>query len=321
MSLKTAAVNIPLGGAKGGVRVDPKMLNLKELEELSRKYVQKLAPHIGPNKDIPAPDVNTDPRIIDWMVDEYSRISGDTTRGSFTGKSIDGGGSEGRDAATGRGGVIVLSEYLRLKGMSGKKVSYAIQGFGNVGSFFGLVAAKEQKNWRMLAATDSSGGIYEKNSLWPSELEDFKKSGGRLRDYGIGQKINNDELVSANVDVLVLAALGSVVNESNAHLVKAKIVLELANGPVDDKAHKLLEARGVIVIPDILANAGGVIVSYLEWLQNLNQEHWTINKVNKQLNSLLKEAVINIFDRSVSSKMNIKEAALAVAMERILMAR
>ncbi|MEI7631732.1 MAG: Glu/Leu/Phe/Val dehydrogenase [bacterium] len=321
MSLKTAAVNIPLGGAKGGVRVDPKMLSLEELEELSRKYVQKLAPHIGPNKDIPAPDVNTDPRIIDWMVDEYSRISGDTTRGSFTGKSIAGGGSEGRDAATGRGGVIVLSEYLRLKGKSDKKISYAIQGFGNVGSFFGLVAAKEQKNWRLLAATDSSGGIYEKNSLWPSELEDFKKSGGRLRDYGIGQKINNDELVAADVDVLVLAALGNVVNVSNAHLVKAKIILELANGPVDDKAHKLLEARGVIVIPDILANAGGVIVSYLEWLQNLNQEHWTKNKVNKQLNSLLKEAVINIFDRSVSSKMNIKEAALAVAMERILMAR
>ena len=321
MSLKTAAVNIPLGGAKGGVRVDPKMLSLEELEELSRKYVQKLAPHIGPNKDIPAPDVNTDPRIIDWMVDEYSRISGDTTRGSFTGKSIAGGGSEGRDAATGRGGVIVLSEYLRLKGKSDKKISYAIQGFGNVGSFFGLVAAKEQKNWRLLAATDSSGGIYEKNSLWPSELEDFKKSGGRLRDYGIGQKINNDELVAADVDVLVLAALGNVVNVSNAHLVKAKIILELANGPVDDKAHKLLEARGVIVIPDILANAGGVIVSYLEWLQNLNQEHWTKNKVNKQLNSLLKEAVINIFDRSVSSKMNIKEAALAVAMERILIAR
>ena len=321
MSLKTAAVNIPLGGGKGGVQVNPKMLSLEELEELSRKYVQKLAPHIGPDKDVPAPDVNTDPRIIDWMVDEYSKITGDKTRGSFTGKSIAGGGSEGRDAATGRGGVIVLAELLKHMGLSGKKISYGIQGFGNVGSFFGLVAAKEQKKWRMLAATDSSGGIYEKNSLWPSELEDYKLAGKRLHSYGIGQKITNDELIAADVDVLVLAALGGVINKSNARTVKAKFVLELANGPVDDKAHKLLEARGIVVIPDILANAGGVIVSYLEWLQNLANEHWPVEKVNAQLNSLLKEAVANIHDRSVSKGLNLKEAALAVAIERLLAAR
>lgn len=321
MSLKTAAVNIPLGGGKGGVQVNPKMLSLKELEELSRKYVQKLAPHIGPNKDVPAPDVNTDPRIIDWMVNEYSKITGDTTRGSFTGKSIEGGGSEGRDAATGRGGVIVLAELLKHMGLSGKKISYGIQGFGNVGSFFGLIAAKEQKKWRMLAATDSSGGVYEKNSLWPPEIEDYKKAGKRLHAYGIGQKITNDELISADVDVLVLAALGGVINKTNAHTVRAKFVLELANGPVDDKAHKLLEARGIIVIPDILANAGGVIVSYLEWLQNLSGEHWSANKVNVQLNSLLKEAVANIYDRSLSQKLNLKEAALAIAIERLLAVR
>lgn len=321
MSLKTAAVNIPLGGGKGGIRVNPKMLSLKELEELSRKYVRILAPDIGPSKDIPAPDVNTDPRIIDWMVDEYSKITGDKTRGSFTGKSLDAGGSEGRDAATGNGGVIVLAELLRHMGMSGKKITYGIQGFGNVGSFFGLIAAKEQKKWHMVAATDSSGGIYEQNDLWPAELDDYKKTGKQLHGYGIGEKISNDELIAANVDVLVLAALGGVINKSNAHTVKAKFVLELANGPVDDKAHSLLETRGIIVIPDILANAGGVIVSYLEWLQNLAGEHWTAKRVNKQLNDLLKDAVATIYDRSVKDKMNLKEAALAVAMERLIEAR
>ena len=320
MSLKTAAVNIPLGGAKGGVTVDPKMLNVTELEELSRKYVKALAPHIGPKKDVPAPDVNTDPKIIDWMVDEYSHITGDKTRGSFTGKSIASGGSEGRDAATGRGGIIVLAELLKAKGLDNKKLTYAIQGFGNVGSFFGLVAAKDQPKWQMVAATDSSGGIYEKNGLWPAELEDFKKGGGRLHSYGVGQKITNEELIESDVDVLILAALGGVITKDNASKVKAKFVLELANGPVDDVAHKVLEKRGVTVVPDILANAGGVIVSYLEWLQNLAGEHWTETAVNKQLKSLLVDATANIYDRSINDKLNIKEAALAVAIERLLVA-
>ena len=320
MSLKTAAVNIPLGGGKGGVQVNPKMLSIKELEELSRKYVQHLAPHIGPNKDVPAPDVNTDPRIIDWMVDEYSKITGDTTRGSFTGKSIAGGGSEGRDAATGRGGVIVLAELLKKLGMADKKLTYAIQGFGNVGSFFGLVAAKDHPKWQMVAATDSSGGILEPNGLWPAELEDYKKGHGRLHDYTAGQRITNEELIESDVDVLILAALGGVINKGNASKIKAKFVLELANGPVDEVAHALLEKRGIIVVPDILANAGGVIVSYLEWLQNLAGEHWTEKVVNTKLNSLLVDAVATIYDASKTNNMNLKEAALSVAMQRLLAA-
>ena len=321
MSLKTAAVNIPLGGGKGGVQVNPKLLTVKELEELSRKYVQHLAPHIGPDKDVPAPDVNTDPRIIDWMVNEYSALTGDTTKGSFTGKSIDGGGSEGRDAATGRGGVIVLAELLKHMGMADKKLTYGIQGFGNVGSFFGLVAATEQKKWQMVAATDSSGGIYEKNGVWPAELDDYKKQGKQLHSYGVGQKITNDEFLQSDVDVLVLAALGGVVTKENAHKIKAKFVLELANGPVDHEAHSLLEQRGIIVVPDILANAGGVVVSYLEWLQNLQGEHWSLQKVNKMLNSILKEAVAAIYDTAQKQNLNLKEAALAVAMERLLQSR
>lgn len=321
MSLKTAAVNIPLGGGKGGIQVNPKLLSVDELEELSRKYVQYLAPHIGPHKDVPAPDVNTDPRIIDWMVDEYEDLTGDTTKASFTGKSLGKGGSEGRDAATGRGGVIVLAELLKHMGMANKKLTYAIQGFGNVGSFFGLVAAAEQKKWQMVAATDSSGGIYEKNGLWPAELDDYKKQKKQLRNYPVGSKITNEEFLSSDVDVLVLAALGDVVTAQNAHVIKAKYVLELANGPVDDKAHALLEKRGVIVVPDILANSGGVIVSYLEWMQNLDRKHWSLTKVNKKLYSLLQDAVATIYDVSVDKHMNLKEAALAVAMERLLQSR
>ena len=320
MSLKTAAVNIPLGGGKGGIQVNPKLLTLEELEELSRKYVQHLSPHIGPYKDVPAPDVNTDPRIIDWMVDEYEDLTGDTTKASFTGKSLARGGSEGRDAATGRGGVIVLAELLKHMGLSGKKLTYGIQGFGNVGSFFGLIAATEQKKWQMVAATDTSGGVYEKNGLWPAELEDFKKQKKQLRNYPAGIKINNEDLLSSDVDVLILAALGSVVTSKNVHLIKAKFVLELANGPVDDKAHMLLEKRGITVVPDILANSVGVIVSYLEWLQNLDGKHWSLNKVNTKLYSLLQDSVSTIYNVSIDKHMNLKEAALAVAIDRLLSA-
>lgn len=318
MSLKTAAVDIPLGGAKGGVSVNPKNLDHKQLEELSRKYVQHLAEHIGPQKDIPAPDVNTDPKIIDWMVDEYSKITGDTTRGSFTGKSLEFGGSQGRDAATGRGGVIVLAELLNLMGKKDKKLTYAVQGFGNVGSYFALIASQLQKNWKLVAATDSSGGVFEPNGLWPAELDDYKKSKKPLSKYIADQKITNEDLITSDVDVLVLAALGDAVNESNAKHVKAKIILELANAPVDDKAQKILAKKDVMVVPDILANAGGVIVSYLEWQQNLASQHWELDDVNKKLKQILSKATVGIYNRSLNDNLNLKEAALATAMERLL---
>ncbi len=320
MSLKTAAVNIPLGGGKGGVAVQPKDLTLEELEELSRKYVQTLAPHIGPTKDVPAPDVNTDPRIIDWMVDEYSTISGDTTRGSFTGKSIAGGGSLGRDAATGRGGMIVLAKLQELQGNTGKPLTYAMQGFGNVGSFFCLLAEEQFPEWQFVAATDSSGGVLHKKGLSAAKLEAYKKEGGKLANYPHGASLTNEELVTSDVDVLVLAALGGVITEANVDKVRAKVVLELANGPVDDKAHALLEARGITVVPDILANAGGVIVSYLEWLQNLQGEHWTEDKVNKMLEKLLHEATTHVYNEANTRQISLKEAAMIVAIERILQA-
>lgn len=316
MSFKTAAVGLPLGGGKGGVAVNPKELTKAELEEIARGYVKNLHPHIGPEKDVPAPDVNTDPQIIDWMVDEYEKLTGDTSRASFTGKSLKAGGSLGRDEATGRGGVIVLNELLKKLGKSGP-ITYAIQGFGNVGSFFATVAAQDHHRWSIVAATDSSGGVYESEGLTAKEVAKYKEDGGKLVDYHKGQPISNNDFIGLKVDVLVLAALGDAINDKNVGKVKASIVLELANGPVSEKAYKNLSSKGVLVVPDILANAGGVIVSYLEWLQNRRGEHWNLSRVNNQLEEYLVEATDEIFKRSRRDNLTLKEAALAVAIERL----
>jgi glutamate dehydrogenase/leucine dehydrogenase len=317
MSFKTATVGLALGGGKGGIAVNPRELSEAELEELSRKYVRGLHKHIGPDKDVPAPDVNTNSKIIDWMVDEYEQLSGDDSKASFTGKSIKNGGSLGRDAATGRGGVIVLREILNRLSIS-DEITYAVQGFGNVGSFFATVAADDQPNWLMAAATDSSGGIYEPGGLPAKEAADFKSAGNKLIDFNHGKRLSNDELIGLEVDVLVLAALEDVVTDKNADQVKAKIVLELGNGPVSYEGYKQLSDRGVVVIPDILANAGGVIVSYLEWQQNLKKEKWTEAKVNKELERYLVKATHEIYKLSKDKNMTLKEAAFAVAIGRLI---
>lgn len=322
MSLKTAAVGLPLGGGKGGVVVDPKTTAKKDLEELSRAYVRHLEPHIGPNKDIPAPDVNTNAEIIDWMVDEYERLTGDTTKASFTGKSLINGGSAGREAATGRGGKIVLKELLRLM-RKGSGLNMSVQGFGNVGSFFAEITELECPDWILTRATDSSGGIYRKEGLKASELDAYKDKGGKLVEYRLdGTKtITNDELATAETDLLVLAALGGVITKENMHQIRAKFILELANGPVDEEAHDYLTDKGVVVIPDVLANAGGVIVSYLEWLQNKNSEKWSKEKVNKELERYLIDATNKIYTYSQESGVSLKEAAYEVAIKRIIGAR
>jgi glutamate dehydrogenase/leucine dehydrogenase len=315
MSFKTATIGLPLGGGKGGVTVDPHKLSDAELEELSRKYVQALYKHIGPDKDVPAPDVNTNPKIIDWMSDEFAKLTGDTTGAAFTGKSIKHGGSAGRDSATGRGGVIVLRELL--KKMDTEEITYGIQGFGNVGSFFGEVAETDQPKWKMIAATDSSGGIYEPGGLSAKELAEYKSNKGKLADYKAGKVISNDEFVEQEVDVLVLAALGDAITKANVSKIKAKVVLELANGPVDEDAYKFLTDKKIAVVPDILANAGGVIVSYLEWVQNKKDEHWPLDKVNKELERYLVEATDKIWEQSQKEGMTLKEAAFAVAIKRL----
>ncbi len=319
MSLKTAAVGLPLGGGKGGVSVDPRQLTEAELEELSRKYVQGLHTHIGPQKDVPAPDVNTNSQIIDWMVDEFEQLEGDTTKATFTGKSIANGGSLGREAATGRGGVIVLREILRKHNKSNQPLTIAVQGFGNVGAFFGSVAQEDQPQWRLVAATDTSGGVYlQDGTLDAKALSAFKQRGGRLRDFGIGSVISNEDLISLDVDVLVLAALGDAVTEHNMEDIKAMYILELANGPVNEAAYDYLCDKQVTIIPDVLANAGGVIVSYLEWRQNIAGERWTEAEVNAKLDTYLVQASDDILARSEADGTSLKEAAFALAIERIL---
>lgn len=320
MSLKTAAIGLPLGGGKGGIAVNPRELDDQELEELSRKFARYLTPHIGPDKDVPAPDVNTNPKIIDWMVDEFAHQTGDTSRASFTGKSLGSGGSEGRDAATGRGGVIVLRRLLELLEKQNQPLTYAVQGFGNVGSFFGVIAQSENKNWKLVAATDSSGGKYDPHGFDAKELDTHKSKGGKLKDVRQGTFVSNEDLISLDVDVLVLAALGDVVTEENMNKVKARYILELANGPVDEVAHDYLTENDRMVIPDVLANAGGVTVSYLEWLQNKAGEHWPETEVNDKLRGYLQSATDETFDTSQKTSVSLKEAAFANAIRRILSA-
>lgn len=320
MSLKTAAVNLPLGGGKGGVSVDPKSLTEQELEEISRDYAKKLTPHIGPDVDVPAPDVNTNPKIIDWMADEYAKQTGDKTNASFTGKSLKAGGSAGRDAATGRGGVIVLSEVLNSAGIDNKEVRIAVQGFGNVGAFFATVAAIDRPNWKVVAASDSGATLTDEDGLAVADLAAFKNDRGSFRDYSMAEVSGPEAVLSADVDVLVLAALDGAVNSDNQSEVRARYILELANGPVTDKAADALTERGVTIIPDIVANAGGVTVSYFEWLQNKNNEKWTEEKVNKKLAEYLIPATTAMLEMAKIKEVSLKEAAMMVAIERLLAA-
>lgn len=316
MSLKTAAVGLPMGGGKGGIAVDPRELSEAELEELSRKYVQQLEEYIGPDKDVPAPDVNTNAQIVDWMVDEYEKLTGDKSKASFTGKSLGNGGSLGRDAATGRGGVIALAELLKLEGNADRELTYAVQGYGNVGSFFGAVAQSDHPKWKLVAASDSQAAVYDEGGLDAKKLQAFKDDRGRFNDYD-GDKKSNEEMLALEVDVLVLAGLEDAITEDNMKDVKAKYLVEMANGPITEEAHEYLCGQGKIILPDVVANAGGVIVSYLEWVQNKAGEHWEEAKVNNELKRLMTKAVIEMFDYSKENNLDLKTAALALAIKRL----
>ncbi|HEY5549857.1 MAG TPA: Glu/Leu/Phe/Val dehydrogenase [Candidatus Saccharimonadales bacterium] len=317
MSLKTAAVGLPLGGAKGGVAVNPKELNKAELEELSRKYVQHLHRHIGPGKDMPAPDVNTNPTIIDWMVDEYEKLTGDKSRASFTGKSIERGGSLGRDAATGRGGVVALAELLEHLGKSDEKLAFAVQGYGNVGAHFAQVAQDTQPNWKFVAASDSSATIIKREGLDAKKLAGFKEAGQRFANYKESEVQPAEAIVGLDIDILVLAALEDAITDANMKAVKATYVVEMANGPITEPAYNYLTANAILILPDIIANSGGVIVSYLEWLQNKNDEHWPEDKVNHKLEKYMTTAINELYKTASAKKVSYKEAAFMMAIERL----
>lgn len=323
MSLKTAAVGLPLGGGKGGVAVDPRDLSEEELEQLARAYVRHLHPHIGPDQDVPAPDVNINSQIIDWMVEEYETITGDQSKASFTGKSIGKGGSHGREAATGRGGMISIGEYLKLKGKDPRQMTFAVQGVGNVGSYFTKLAETEL-GARVVAISDSRRTLVvkdfknNKDFISLEGVENRRK--GLIDDLASAhvEFLDRDAILELDVDVLVLAALGDAVVKGNADLVKAPVILELANGPIDEDAFDTLTAKGTDIIPDIIANAGGVIVSHLEWLQNRAGEIWAEEKVNEKLAEYMIKATRETYEYSSTHNLPMKQAALALAMKRLL---
>lgn len=323
MSIKCAAVDIPLGGGKGGVSFDPRQHDIKHVEAVAREYVRGLAPHIGPDKDVPAPDMNTDGQVIDWMVDEYEKLTGDKTRATFTGKSIDNGGSEGRVEATGRGGMIALREFLIHKWQlsSGfdswqdyaRSLTVAVQGVGNVGFYFAQLAEREL-GVKIVAISNSRQMKYNPEGLSFRDVE-FSKSAIDQLDGAVG---SSDELLSIDADIIVFAAMEDVVNSQNQSTLKAMTVLELANGPIDDPAGRELFARGVTVIPDVVANAGGVVVSYLEWLQNRAEEHWSEADVNDRLDAIMTVAMTDVINKAEQEKCSLKDAAFMIALLRLV---
>jgi len=313
MTLKCAANNLPLGGGKGGVIVNPKELSEGELERLSRIYAQKIAPFIGEDVDVPAPDVNTDGKIMMWMLDEYEKTINKKSPATFTGKPVEFGGSLGRTEATGRGGVIVMNNLLKQLNKDYKTV--AIQGFGNVGFYFAQIAS--EKGYKIVALSDSKGAIYNENGLNPIEVMKVKEETGSVINFKDGKVISNEELLELPVDILVPAALENVIDKDNASKIQAKVIIEMANGPITEEAYSILEENQIISAPDILANAGGVIVSYFEWLQNKRNEKWTEEEVNQKLEEQLSTAFKEIFETSQKFNTDLKEAAFISALAKI----
>lgn len=315
MSIKTAAVNIPMGGGKGGVVIDAKNATSETLEAVSRAYVQAFHKHLGPDTDVPAPDVNTDSTVIDWMVDEFATHSDQDSKAAFTGKSMDNGGSEGRTTATGLGGVIALREYCSWKGIDPKTLTVAVQGIGNVGFYFAQLAI-EHLGVKVIALSNSSHTYVASEGFAMTDMT-FSRTIGDEAEAQADRTGDASEILAIEADVLVLAALDGVLNKENQELVKASVLLELANGPLDTPALDALTTRGVTVIPDVVANAGGVIVSYLEWKQNKAGQHWEEEKVQKELDHLMSHAMKSLFEVSEHYNTSLSEAAYVEALKRL----
>lgn len=316
MSFKNAVVNVPFGGGKGGVIVNPKNLSEGELERLSRGFIKKIYKIIGPDFDVPAPDVNTNGKIMGWMLDEYEKIIGKKAPATFTGKSLAMGGSEGREEATGFGGGVVLREVIKSKSAKVTKGStVAIQGFGNVAIH--MAEAINNLGLKIVALSDSRGGIYDSRGFDLKAVEKFKKETGALSGFKGSKKITNEALLTLKVDVLVPAALENVLTGKNASKIKAKLVVEMANGPTTTEADRILKKKGVVVIPDILANSGGVATSYFEWYQNIHDEKWSKEKVLNKLDSLMVSAFNDVTATKKRFKTDFRSAAYILASQRI----
>ena len=318
MSIKTAVVNIPMGGGKGGITVDPHSLSLHELEALTRAYTERIWRVIGPLVDIPAPDVNTDSRIMDWLADEYARLSGLADPAVVTGKTVEHGGSLGRDKATARGGFDVLEAALATahEDLRGKRV--AIQGFGNAGANAALLL--QEAGAVIVAASDSTAAVVSPAGLPVAELAAYKERNAHFCDLTDFEKKRADAPLYEDVDILVPAALEGQITAENAERVRARWLVELANGPTTPDADRLLSQRGVHVLPDILANAGGVVVSYFEWVQDLHSERWLLEEVEARLAVVMRRAYDAVTQLATDKGISLRLAAYAVALQRIAVA-
>lgn len=332
MSIKCAVAGLPYGGGKGGIVVDPKKLSKSELERLSRAFIGRIAHVIGEDLDVPAPDVNTTPEIMSWMLDEYQKIKGFKSPATFTGKPVAMGGSLGRTEATGRGGLYVLlallaklenSDQRSANRKNNKKpvtnhqspvsgTTIAVQGFGNVGYYFAKLAT--EVGFKVVAISDSKSGVYDKNGV---DLERALRNKKEKGSVSYGKAISNEGLLELDVDVLVPAALENMVNRKNMAKIKAKIIVEMANGPLTQEAYEYLAKAGRIIVPDVLANSGGVTVSYLEWVQNKAGYYWSEKEVNDRLKVMMEKAFEAIWKKSIEKKIPLKQAAFEVALEKI----
>jgi len=316
MTWKTAVVDIPYGGGKGGVICNPKELSIGEVERVARGYVRAIGRFIGPEKDIPAPDVYTTPQIMGWMMDEYSTIVGHNAPGVITGKPIPLGGSLGRGDATARGTVYCVIEAAKELGIDLTGATVAIQGYGNAGYYCGTLM-QELAGSKIVAVTDSRGGVYISDGLDPEAAFQHKRSTGSVAGLAGGREITNEEILALDVDVLIPAAIENVITEANAANVKARIIAEAANGPTTPEADAILYANGKYVIPDFLCNAGGVTVSYFEWVQNVAGFYWTIEEVHDRLKAKMVEAFHAVHDMAKENAVDNRIGAYMVSVQRV----
>lgn len=315
MSLKCACVDIPFGGAKGGVKINPKTLSKRELQRLSREYIKQFHRFIGDDYDIPAPDVNTNPEIMGWMLDEYEKIKGEKHPGVITGKPLALMGSKGRSYSTAQGGFFVIEEFLKTHPLA-KEASIAIEGFGNVG--YNLARILTENGYKVVAVSDSKGGIYNKKGLDITQVEKHKKKTGKVKGFKGAKNISNEQLLTLDVDILAPSALEDAITKKNVNKIKAKVIVEMANGPITPDADKVLNKKKVTVIPDILANAGGVGVSYFEWVQNISKNYWTEQTINKKLKEKMVRAFNEVKLIAEDEKCSYRKAAYILAINRIL---
>jgi glutamate dehydrogenase (NAD(P)+) len=315
MTWKCAVVNIPYGGAKGGVIVDPAKLSLRELEKLTRRYASEISLIMGPDSDIPAPDVNTNAQIMAWIMDTYSMHKGYSVPAVITGKPIAMGGSQGRREATGRGVSICTREVAKHLGMDLKNATVAVQGFGNVGSVSSYLI--HDLGCKVVAVSDVSGGIYNPKGIDPRDVLTYIAEHKFVAGYPGSEPISNSGLLELPVDILVPAALENQITDKNAAKIQARVIVEGANGPTTPEADVILNKRGVILVPDILANAGGVVVSYFEWVQDLQSFFWEESEINANLERIMVNAFKDVLTTSQKRKIDLRTAALVVAVQRV----